>query len=106
MGTAMEAQAQPTVRILVVDDEPTITEFLEIGLTYEGYDVQTVADGVAALERMRTFQPSVVVLDLMLPLLDGLEVCRRLRMESDVGILMLTARGELDDRVTGLEMGA
>ena len=102
----MEAQAEPAVRILIVDDEPTITEFLEIGLTYEGFVVQTAGDGVAAIECARTFRPAVVVLDLMLPRLDGLEVCRRLRMESDTGILMLTARGELDDRVIGLEMGA
>ncbi|HEY0602408.1 MAG TPA: response regulator transcription factor [Herpetosiphonaceae bacterium] len=102
----MEAQSPPDVRILVVDDEPTITEFLEIGLTYEGYTVETVADGTEAIARARTFQPALVVLDLMLPGIDGLEVCRRLHMESDVAILMLTARGELDDRVNGLEMGA
>lgn len=102
----MEEQSPPDVRILVVDDEPTITEFLEIGLTYEGYTVETVADGAEAIARARTFQPALVVLDLMLPGIDGLEVCRRLHMESDVAILMLTARGELDDRVNGLEMGA
>ncbi|HEY0737042.1 MAG TPA: response regulator transcription factor [Herpetosiphonaceae bacterium] len=102
----MEEQSPPDVRILVVDDEPTITEFLEIGLTYEGYTVETVADGAEAIARARTFQPALVVLDLMLPGIDGLEVCRRLHLESDVAILMLTARGELDDRVSGLEMGA
>lgn len=102
----MAADTQHDVRILVVDDEPTITEFLDIGLTYEGYLVQTVADGSAALEVARRFHPDVVVLDLMLPGLDGLEVCRRLRMESEVSILMLTARGDVEDRVTGLDMGA
>ncbi len=99
-------ETQQTIRILVVDDEPTITEFLETGLTYEGYTVLTVADGAAALEVAHTFHPEVVILDVMLPGVDGWEVCRRLRKESEVGIIMLTARGELDDRVNGLEMGA
>jgi len=102
----MQEQTPSAIRILVVDDEPTITEFLETGLEYEGFAVLSVADGIAALEAARTFAPDVVVLDRMLPKLDGLEVCRRLRAQSDVGILMLTARGELDDRVLGLETGA
>ncbi len=102
----METLERRDARILVVDDEPTITEFLEIGLTYEGYSVRVAADGPTAIETARTFLPDVVVLDVMLPGLDGLEVCRRLRMESDVAILMLTAKGELEDRVSGLEIGA
>ncbi len=102
----METLERRDARILVVDDEPTITEFLDIGLTYEGYLVRVAADGPSAIETARTFLPDVVVLDVMLPGLDGLEVCRRLRMESDVAILMLTARGELEDRVSGLEIGA
>ena len=101
METATEA-----VRILVVDDEPTITDFLETGLQYEGFAVRTAADGVTALEVAQSFHPEVVVLDLMLPGLDGLEVCRRLRAHGDVGILMLTARAEVDERVNGLETGA
>ncbi|MBA3947161.1 MAG: response regulator transcription factor [Herpetosiphonaceae bacterium] len=99
-------ETQQIIRILVVDDEPTITEFLETGLTYEGYTVVTVADGATALETAHTFHPEVVILDVMLPDVDGWEVCRRLRQESEVGILMLTARGDVDDRVNGLEMGA
>jgi DNA-binding response OmpR family regulator len=102
----METLERRDARILVVDDEPTITEFLDIGLTYEGYAVRVAADGPSAIETARTFLPDVVVLDVMLPGLDGLEVCRRLRMESDVAILMLTAKGELEDRVSGLEIGA
>lgn len=102
----MDEQTVGQIRILVVDDEPTITEFLETGLTYEGFTVRTAADGQTALDLARTFHPAVVVLDVMLPVLDGLEVCRRLRAQSEVGILMLTARGEVDDRVMGLETGA
>ena len=102
----MVLDAQEQVRILVVDDEPTIIDFLETGLAYEGYAVAAVADGNAALEAVRTFSPDVVVLDLMLPGLDGLQVCGRLRATSDVGILMLTARTTVDDRVIGLESGA
>jgi DNA-binding response OmpR family regulator len=102
----MVVDTREHVRILVVDDEPTIVDFLETGLSYEGYAVLAVADGRAALEAAQTFSPDVVVLDLMLPELDGLEVCRRLRATGDVGILMLTARGDVDDRVTGLETGA
>ena len=94
------------IRILVVDDEPTITEFLELGLQHEGFAVATAADGIAALKLANEFTPDVVILDLMLPELDGMTVCRRLRAGSEVGILMLTARGELDARVEGLETGA
>lgn len=99
-------EAERSVRILVVDDEPTITDFLETGLSYEGFSVRTVPDGDAAIAAARDFHPDVVVLDVMLPIVDGLEVCRRLRAGSEVGILMLSARGELDDRVLGLETGA
>jgi two-component system response regulator MprA len=102
----MVLDAREQVRILVVDDEPTIIDFLETGLSYEGYAVLAVADGEAALAAARTFAPDVVVLDLMLPGLDGLQVCGRLRATSDVGIVMLTARSDVDDRVIGLESGA
>ena len=101
----METLERRDARILVVDDEPTITEFLDIGLNYEGYSVRVAADGPSAIETARTFRPDVVVLDVMLPGLDGLEVCRRLGMESDVAILMLTAKGEIEDRISGLEIG-
>lgn len=94
------------VRIMVVDDEPTITEFLETGLSYESYTVRTVADGAAALDVARTFRPDLVILDLMLPGIDGFGVCQRLRRDSDVAVLMLTARDDLDDKVRGLEEGA
>lgn len=101
-----DTQFQRAIRILVVDDEPTITEFLELGLGHEGFSVATAADGVAALKIAQEFAPDVVILDLMLPELDGMAVCRHLRSASEVGILMLTARGDLDARVEGLETGA
>jgi two-component system OmpR family response regulator len=102
----MDQETEGSVRILVVDDEPTITEFLETGLTYEGYTVRTVGDGLAALTAAREFRPDLVILDVMLPGLDGFEVLQRLHRQADVGVLMLTARDELDDTVRGLEVGA
>jgi len=93
-------------RILVVEDELSLRESLEYSLRQEGYEVATAADGMAALDAARTFSPDLVLLDVMLPGLDGLEVCRRLRRESDLPILMLTARTEEIDKVVGLEVGA
>ena len=93
-------------RILVVDDEPTVTEVVERYLVREGYEVASAADGADGLRLAREWGPNLVVLDLMLPLVDGLEVCRQLRRETQVPIIMLTARGEETDRVVGLEMGA
>lgn len=95
-----------TIHILVVDDEETLTDLLSTGLGYEGYQVSVAADGAAALAIARRERPHLVILDWMLPGLDGLTICRQLREQSDVSILMLTARGELDDRVAGLESGA
>ena len=93
-------------RILVVDDERTVTEVVERYLQLEGYDVATADDGLEALRLAQEWAPDLVVLDLMLPQLDGLEVCRQLRKDSHLPIIMLTARGEETDRVVGLEMGA
>jgi two-component system, OmpR family, response regulator MprA len=93
-------------RVLVVDDEETIVEFLRMGLTYEGWSVEAAMDGDAALELARRERPDLVILDVMLPGLDGLQVCQRLRGMGDVPIIMLTARGELEDRVAGLDIGA
>jgi DNA-binding response OmpR family regulator len=92
--------------VLVVDDEAPLRELLSGYLEREGYRVLLAADGVAALELARAERPDVVVLDLMLPGLDGLEVCRRLRAFSDAYVLMLTAKAEEIDRVIGLEVGA
>jgi DNA-binding response OmpR family regulator len=93
-------------KVLVVEDEPTLVETLEYNLTRQGYDVCTAADGLAALEVARQEHPDLIVLDIMLPKLDGFEVCRILRREMNVPILMLTARVDEVDRVVGLEMGA
>ena len=93
-------------RVLVVDDEKTVTEVVERYLRLEGYDVAIAGDGEEALRLAREWDPDLVVLDLMLPLVDGLEVCRRLHKDTQLPIIMLTARGEETDRVVGLEMGA
>ncbi len=92
--------------ILVVDDEERLRELLQSYLAEAGFRVLQAADGVQALELVRAHNPDLLVLDLMLPGLDGLEVCRRLRTFSDAYVLMLTARAEEIDRVVGLEVGA
>src|SRR5213082_3545777 len=94
------------MRILAVDDDPRILDLLRRGLAYEGYAVETVEDGPEALVAARNNPPDLVVLDWMLPGLDGLEVCRRLRAGGDVPILLLTARGGVPDKVSGLDSGA
>ena len=94
-------------RILVIDDDPKIRTVVRRGLAYEGYRVVEAASGEEGLEKAREHLPDLVVLDIMLPGIDGLEVCRRLRATGDeLGILMLTARDEVKDRVEGLETGA
>jgi DNA-binding response OmpR family regulator len=95
-----------TGRVLVVEDDAEIADVLRRSLRQEGYEVKTSADGVDALDVATGFVPDLVVLDLGLPRLDGIEVCRRLRAEGDVPILMLTARAETEDRVSGLDSGA
>src|SRR3954452_1793428 len=98
--------------VLVVEDEPGIAGFVRRGLIFEGFDVEVAVTGKEALARMRDRSPDVVVLDIMLPELDGLEVCRRIRAAEEaegrvaVPILMLTARDAITDRVNGLESGA
>jgi DNA-binding response OmpR family regulator len=93
--------------ILLVDDEPSITQLAQMYLEKEGYRVAAVGDGLAALEMIAEKDPALVVLDVMLPELDGFEVCRRLRVEDNpVLILMLTARDEDIDKIVGLELGA
>src|SRR5256714_5621304 len=93
-------------RVLVIEDDAEITDALRRSLRHEGYEVRTAGDGVEALDTAAEFIPDLVVLDLGLPRLDGLEVCKQLRADSDVPILILTARTETDDRVTGLDSGA
>jgi DNA-binding response OmpR family regulator len=93
-------------RVLVVDDDPTVADVVMRYLALEGFDVDVVHDGHSALARAFETMPSLVVLDLMLPGMDGLEVCRRLRETGPVPVVMLTARGDEEDRITGLELGA
>ena len=93
-------------RVLIVEDDVDIADVLRRSLRNEGYEVRTSADGVEALDVAAGFTPDLVVLDLGLPGMDGVEVCRRLRSDGDVPILMLTARAETEDRVTGLDSGA
>jgi DNA-binding response OmpR family regulator len=99
-------KSKPLSKILVVEDDLTLLETLEYNLSGEGYEVITAADGLTALEVAREEEPDLIVLDLMLPHLDGFEVCRILRRETNVPILMLTARTDEVDRVVGLEVGA
>ncbi len=93
-------------RILLVDDEPLITDSLSYSLRKEGFEVKAVGDGAQALQEALDFQPDLVVLDIMLPGMSGLEVCQRLRARTTTPVIMLTARGEEIDRVLGLEVGA
>jgi DNA-binding response OmpR family regulator len=93
-------------RVLVVDDEAPIRDLVRGYLSREGFAVETAEDGTAAVDAVRSTQPDVVVLDVMLPGIDGIEACRRIRTFSDAYILMLTARGEEIDRIVGLTVGA
>ena len=93
-------------RVLVVDDDASIAAALRRALLYEGYAVTVAADGVAGLQRAQSDAPDLVILDIMLPGIDGLEVCRRIRADDDVPVLMLTARDATADRVLGLDSGA
>ncbi len=93
-------------KILVVDDEANIVRLVQAYLQQEGYEVYTATDGVAALKAARTYRPDLVVLDIMLPGMDGLEVLAQLRRESDVYVILLTAKTEETDRIVGLTLGA
>ena len=95
-----------TDRILVVDDEPAVTDLLAYNLRKAHYDVMVAGDGHEALRLAREASPDLILLDLMIPKVDGLDVCRELRKTSGVPIIMITARGEEIDRVVGLELGA
>jgi two-component system alkaline phosphatase synthesis response regulator PhoP len=98
--------AQQTQTVLVVEDESSIASFVSLYLKNAGYVVRTAANGTEALTQVATEQPALIILDLMLPDIDGIEICRRVRKTSDVPILMLTARDEDVDKIIGLEVGA
>lgn len=102
----MLASEAATGRVLLIEDDEAIADVLRRTLRQEGHEVRSAGDGVEALAAADEFIPDLVILDLGLPGLDGVEVCRRLRASSDVPILILTARSELDDRIEGLDSGA
>ena len=93
-------------KILVVDDDTNICELLRLYLTKEGYQVTTANDGEEGLEKFNQLKPDMVLLDVMMPRMDGLEVCRRIRKLGNTPVMMLTAKGEIEDRIIGLELGA
>jgi two-component system alkaline phosphatase synthesis response regulator PhoP len=95
-----------TSKILIIDDEPSIVNLVSAYLRPEGYEVFTAADGIAGLKAARAYKPDLIVLDLMLPGLDGLELLSRLRRESDTYVILLTARTEETDKIVGLSVGA
>lgn len=93
-------------KILVIEDEPDIADFIKRGLALKGYEIAVAATGEQGLDSAREFSPDLVILDLMLPGMDGVDVCRHLRQESDLPIIMLTARDSVADKVSGLDAGA
>ncbi|MEG0997063.1 MAG: response regulator transcription factor, partial [Clostridia bacterium] len=93
-------------KILIVEDEVKIARFVTLELQHEGYEVQAAYDGRAGLSACESWQPDLLILDLMLPELSGIEVCRRLRQTCDIPIIMLTAKDDVSDKVMGLDMGA
>src|SRR5437867_984356 len=98
---------EKVMRVLVVDDEPAVRSALERALRLEGYEVELAADGAEALDRIAAASPDAVLLDVLMPRVDGVEACRRLRARGDrTPVLMLTARDAVGDRVTGLDAGA
>src|SRR5215469_559240 len=100
---------QPPLKVLVIDDTENIVEFIKLGLKYEGFQVEAAADGPEGLAAAQRIIPDLIILDLMLPSMDGLEVCRNLRdnpTTRDIPILMLTAKDDVSDRIAGLDTGA
>jgi len=95
-----------TVKILVVDDEPLYLRLLKVNLESEGYEIATARNGEEALEQITQFSPNLVIMDVMMPKMDGIIACERIRQFSNVPIILLTARAEEQDRVTGLNIGA
>lgn len=94
------------IKILLVDDEESILQFLELGLQNEGFQVMTAPDGLTAINRAKEFHPHIVILDVMMPGMNGFEVCAMLKKLENVAVIMLTAKDEVDDRVKGLTLGA
>lgn len=93
-------------KVLVVDDESSIVSAIAYALRREGYEVDTASDGEEALVKVASFHPQVMILDVMMPRLDGYGVCRRLEDREDIGIILLTVKNDIVDKIVGLEMGA
>ncbi len=106
MGQGKRMQHYEAPKILIVEDETMVADVVSRYLKRDGFEVMTASDGEAALEMAAEWSPDLVLLDLMLPKIDGLEVCRRLRAESTVPIIVVTAKGDEADRIVGLELGA
>ncbi|MEV0298971.1 response regulator transcription factor [Nocardia sp. NPDC050710] len=105
--TGVPAEQMPEARVLVVDDEPMIVELLSVSLRYQGFEVETASDGAQALDRARGFRPQALIVDVMMPGMDGFGLLRRLRADGiDAPVLFLTARDEVQDKVAGLTLGA
>jgi len=104
--TSPDRASEPATRILIVEDEPSLADSVRYNLVREGFDVTIATDGREAIEAFRRERPALVILDLMLPEVSGLDVCRTIRDESDVPIIMVTAKDSEADKVTGLELGA
>jgi two-component system, OmpR family, response regulator len=100
------AQQGKGIKVMLVDDEPNILQFLELGLVNEGYQVMTAQDGLEAIDFACSFIPHIVILDVMMPGMDGFEVCQKLKEMKPVSVIMLTAKEEIEDRVKGLTLGA
>jgi two-component system OmpR family response regulator len=94
------------IKIVLVDDEPNILQFLEIGLQNEGFEVQSAQDGLTGINLIKQFKPHIAILDVMMPGMDGFEVCRMIKKTENVAVIMLTAKEEVDDRIKGLTLGA
>jgi DNA-binding response OmpR family regulator len=105
-ASANEPRENDPLRILVVEDEPQIANFLRVGLGYEGFSVAVAEDGYEALAELKRFKPQLVILDLMLPGIDGMELAKRMREDAGLMIIMLTARDQVEDRIAGLRAGA
>lgn len=102
----MKSLTRGQITILVVDDEKSIVDFIKMGLEAEGYDVYSAFDGNEAIELAQKINPQIVILDIMLPGMDGYEVCSRIKKSIKTSIIMLTARDDVDDKVRGLDIGA
>ena len=102
----MSIQEKEQINILIVDDEESIVEFIKMGLEAEGYSIHTAYDGLEAIAKAKEINPQIIILDIMLPGINGYEVCFEIKKSIKTSIIMLTAKDEIDDRVRGLDLGA